>query len=257
NGYNWVRLNATASDGSTGNMGIAVNMDVHNASAGVQDDWIFYGDSITEGAMGHNTEGGVSAFPQLINAQQSGNFPVEENGGIGFQTTMSALTYIDAQLALFAGTYAGLSYGTNDANSGCTSSSCLSSFYNNYAQLVQRALNAGKVPIVPTIPWGCTASLRTAVPLYNQQIQNLYAAYPQIVKGPDLYTFFQNNQGLISADCIHPSDTGMGAYRQQWANTMLTNVYGAGSAVTATPPTGTVAATPTVNASGKVGWSSG
>jgi chitinase len=221
-GYNWIRINVSQTDGSVQNYGASINMDVYDASAGTADDFIFYGDSITEGAMGHDTLNGVISFPQLINAQQSANFPTEENGGIGYQTTASALTYIGKQLALFPGKYVGLSFGTNDALGNVDPTT----FYNNYAQLIQKVLNAGKVPMVPTIPWGCTAELTANVAGLNQQIQNLYTAYPQIVHGPDLYTYFKNNQSLLSSDCIHPSTpNGMGAYRQQWANTILNTVY--------------------------------
>ena len=58
-----------------------------------------------------------------------------------------------------------------------------------------------------------------------QEAGGIDRAFPQIIKGPDLWAFFQNNQNLISNDNLHPTDTGFGAYRQQWANAMLTTVY--------------------------------
>jgi hypothetical protein len=39
------------------------------------------------------------------------------------------------------------------------------------------------------------------------------------------YGPFQSHQDLISSDNIHPTDAGFGAYRQQWANTVLTKIY--------------------------------
>jgi len=36
-GYNWIRINASASDGSPGNSDVAINMDVYDASHGVTD----------------------------------------------------------------------------------------------------------------------------------------------------------------------------------------------------------------------------
>jgi hypothetical protein len=54
----------------------------------------------------------------------------------------------------------------------------------------------------------------------------LYKAFPQIIKGPDLWTFFKSHQNLISSDNIHPTgERGFGAYRQQWANLVLATVY--------------------------------
>ncbi len=252
-GFNWVRLHATASDGTTQNYDIAVNMDVHDASRGLGDSWIFYGDSITASAMDHDPRG-VGAFAQLINARQPAYFPVQENGGIGYLTGADGARYVPEWLKLFPGRYVGLSYGTNDAEGGCGDSACAAAFYQSYATMVEAVLAAGKVPVVPTIPWARTANVQRNGPLLNQQIQQLYAAYPRIVRGPDLWTYFQNNPGLISGDDLHPSEgPGMAAYRQQWANQMLASVYGGGTTPTPTPaptatpvtPTATPAKTPT------------
>ena len=224
-GYTWVRINISASDGSPGNYGVQINMDVFNP-AEIADDWIFYGDSITEAAMGHTTAaGGFQYVGDMVQSAIPGIFPLAENGGIGYQTASSAQSFIPPQLALFPGKYVGLAYGTNDANGGCGSSACLRQFYDAYAHLVQDVLRVHKIPVVPTIPWGCTASLRANAALYNREIEALYRAYPQVAKGPDFYTYFKDRQTLISADCIHPNDAaaepGMGEYRRLWANTMI------------------------------------
>jgi hypothetical protein len=63
-------------------------------------------------------------------------------------------------------------------------------------------------------------------PALNAEIQQLYANFPQIVHGPDLWAFFEAHQNLISGDDLHPSEQGYIAYRQQWADAMLANVYG-------------------------------
>jgi lysophospholipase L1-like esterase len=221
-GYNWIRINVTAIDGSTRNEDASLNMDVYDASTALQDDWIFFGDSITAGAMGHQTTHGVAAFSQLINTQVPAHYPVEEAGGIGYLTSTDGVKYLNTWLNLFPGKYVGLSYGTNDAL-GCFSST---RFYSNYVTMVQEVLQAGKIPVVPHIPWGRNAKLQRCVPNLNAEIDALYAAFPQIIHGPDLWTFFQSHQNLISSDNIHPTQEGFGAYRQQWANAMLTEVYG-------------------------------
>jgi hypothetical protein len=229
--YNWLRMNVTAVDGSAGNADVALNLDVHDASAGAQDDWIFFGDSITAGAMNHDTLNGVGTFAQLVSARAPGNFPVDEGGGVGYLTSADGAKYLPTWLALFPGRYVGLAYGTNDANGNVSPAT----FYANYAAMVQAVLAAGKVPVVPHIPWGCTANIQADGPLLNQQIDLLYQAYPQVVRGPDLWAYFQANQGLISSDCIHPSiPAGMGAYRQQWATAMLSNVYNGSNPAAAT-----------------------
>ncbi len=233
-GYNWVRLNITAGDGSSGNSNAAINLDVHDASQGAQDSWIFYGDSVTEDGMFHYSDGStVGNFAQLINASRPGNYPAYEDGGIWGLWSTDGAQHMAAWLTAFPGKYVGLAYGTNDANA-CGNTT---TFYNSYVTMVQAVLAAGKTPVVPTIPWARTANVQSCGPGFNAKIQALYAAYPQIVHGPDLWTFFSNNQSLIGSDNLHPSTAGYGAYRQQWANAMLANVYAAasGPAVTLTP----------------------
>jgi hypothetical protein len=220
-GDNWIRINVTAVDGAAENYTPHINMDVYDASYASADDWIFYGDSITAGAMGHDTKGGVKSFAQLINARAPGQFPAQENGGIGYLRSSDGAKYISIWLRLFPGKYVGLSYGTNDAN-GCASPS---EFYNNYVAMVQAVLHAGKTPVIPHIPWGRTTSIQQCGPALNAEIDALYKGFPQIIKGPDLWAFFQSHQQLISSDNIHPTDAGDGAYRQQWANAMLAEVY--------------------------------
>ena len=153
-GNNWLRINVTASDGSSRNNDAEMNMDVHDASAdGASDSWIFYGDSITEDGMPHEPMSGSSPnFSQLINTARPAYFPAYEDGGIGGLVSGDGASHINSWLSTFPGRFVGLAYGTNDAN-GCMSPT---GFYNNYVTMVQAVINAGKVPIVPTIPWART-----------------------------------------------------------------------------------------------------
>jgi lysophospholipase L1-like esterase len=223
-GYNWIRINVTAIDGSSGNMDAVVNMDVHDASAAAQDSWIFYGDSITQDGMAHEPVSGAASpnFSQLVSAARPAYFPAAEDGGIGGLLSADGASHMNGWLSAFPGHYVGLAYGTNDAN-GCISPT---TFYNNYVTMVQAVLNAGKAPIVPTIPWARTSEVQSCGPGLNAKIQQLYTNFPQVVRGPDLWTFFSTHQSLISGDDLHPSAAGYVAYRQQWANAMVANVYG-------------------------------
>jgi len=234
-GYQWVRISVTAVDGSSGNIGVRLNLDVHDASAGLNDDWIFYGDSITEGALPHNTYasvGGTSTWAQLINAANPSFFPAFEDASIGGTLSQDGVNNINTWLPLFAGHYVGVAYGTNDAGFQVPPTT----FHDNYVTMIQAILAAGKVPVIPHIPWGCTTTIQANVPGLNQQIDALYAAYPQIVHGPDLWSFFQTNQSFISSDCVHPTAQGYYAMRKQWANAMLASVYNtSGPTPTPTP----------------------
>ena len=171
--------------------------------------------------MGHLTTGGVKSFAQLINVRVPNHFPAQEAGGIAYLTSVDGAKYINTWLQLFPGKYVALSYGTNDAN-GCINAD---EFYNNYVTMVEAVLHAGKTPVIPHMPWGRTANIQNCGPTVNARIDVLYQAFPRIIRGPDLWTFFQHNQNLISNDNLHPTDTDFGAYRQQWANAMLTAVY--------------------------------
>jgi lysophospholipase L1-like esterase len=124
-------------------------------------------------------------------------------------------------LSVFPGHYVGLSYGTNDANLSVSPGV----FYNNYVAMIRAVLAAGKTPIIPKIPWGCTPALQANVPSLNQQIDALYAGYPAVVRGPDLFSYYQAHPGQMAGDCVHPTDQGYVALRQQWANAMLRRVY--------------------------------
>lgn len=220
-GYSWVRISVTASDGSAENMDARMNMDVYTAEKALADDWIFYGDSITAGAMDQYTVGGVPAFANLINAKLPDRFPVQEGGGIGYLTSSDGVKYIPTWLHLFPGKYVGLSYGTNDANS-CIDANV---YYSNYVMMVQDVLRSGKIPLVPKMPWSRSSAIQNCGPALIQKIEALYRAFPQIIHGPDLWTFFKTHQNLVSGDNVHPNGQGFGAYRQQWVNQMLSAVY--------------------------------
>ena len=66
---------------------------------------------------------------------------------------------------------------SSDANS-CVSAT---TFYNNYVTMVKAVLAAGKIPVVPTIPWARTANIQNCGTGFVAKIQALYAAYPEIV----------------------------------------------------------------------------
>ena len=212
-------MHVTASDGSNLNRDVALNMDVHDASAGVEDDWIFYGDSITAAAMAQ-THRGAGTFAQQIDAMTK-HFPIQENGGIPSLTSRDGVNHIRQWLGLFPGTYVALSYGTNDAGWGIPPQD----FYNNYVGMVRAVLQAGKIPVIPTIPWGRTANIQKNGPGLNAKIDELYRTFPQVIRGPDLWAYFAQHPSLISSDGIHPTDEGFAAYRRQWVEDVVSKIY--------------------------------
>ncbi len=220
-GYNWIRIDISRIDGSAENYDASINMDIFDARTALADDWIFFGASVTAGSMGHQTLNDVNAFAQLIHEKIPSHYPVQESGGIGYLTSADGVKYLNTWLELFPGKYVGLSYGTNDAL-GCVSPD---TFYDHYVTMVQDVLKMGKVPIVPHIPWGRNRNIQNCAPALNAKIDALYQAFPQVVRGPDPWAFFQSHQNLISTDNIHPTEAGFGTYRQLWANAMLAAAY--------------------------------
>lgn len=225
-GYNWVRLNVTGVTGANQNRDVALNMDVHDASAGAQDSWIFYGDYITAGGMDHDPRG-LATFSQLINSFRPQYFPAQESGGTSFVQSGDGARLIRDWLAVFPGKFVGLNFGTTDADFFDAGEPELpADFYKNYEIMVKAVIEAGKTPVVPKIPFGLTEKIQANGPRLNEQLDRLYAAYPQIVRGPDFWAYFGGRQDLISEDGLNLRPGGLAEYRRLWATEMSERVYG-------------------------------
>jgi lysophospholipase L1-like esterase len=222
-GYNWVRINASATDGSPGNSDIALNMDVYDAGGSVVDGWLFTGDSITATGMGHtNLSVPAESFTNLVGGL-TGTFPPQQNAGMPGWSSGDMISHLPQWLRSFHGKYVTLNFGTNDAASG----SAPRVFYANMSTLIKQVLAAGKIPILPTIPWSRDPTHARNIPPLNAQIRELYRAYPEVIPGPDLYAYLERNQSEISADNVHPTDAGYAAIRTLWADAAAKSVYGA------------------------------
>lgn len=230
-GNNWIRINVTDITGSISNNNCALNMDVHDASNGASDSWLCTGDSITQRGFMWDEQGGLSAvMPQQIANALPSYYPVWEAAGVGGWTATDAQAVFSTWLALFPGKYVMLNWGTNDANLGGT---YVTNFSAKMTNMVQQVLAASKIPVIPHIPWiGTGSQPLTNVQTLNGQIDSIITANPGTLAGPDLYTFFANNQNLIDpTDHIHPTDPALGTgqgyneYRTQWVNWAVQNIY--------------------------------
>jgi lysophospholipase L1-like esterase len=230
-GYNWLRMKVTAINGCAMNLNTSLNLDVHDASHGVSDAWLFLGDSITAFAM-RNDGAGISArsFPELINAARPAYFPASEGAGEGGWNSGTALatpspdgqgSLFDHWLSTFPGTFVGLSYGTND---GANGSAGATPTYSNLVTMVKKVIAAGKRPCIPHVPWAEDADHQTSAKLINSKIDQIYDQYPQVVRGPDLWAALMNRRDLYQ-DELHPNAQGRAAYREAWAKAMLSEVY--------------------------------
>jgi lysophospholipase L1-like esterase len=230
-GYNWIRIKVTAVNGSPFNFNTAINMDVHDASRGATDSWLFLGDSITAFAM-RNDGAGIDArsFSELVNAARPAYYPAAQGAGEGGWNSGTALhaaspdgqgTLFDHWLSTFPGTYVCLSYGTNDGTDG---SGDATGTYDNFVTMIKKVTAAGKIPCIPHVPWAQDEPHQKNAQLINAKIDEIYREYPQVVKGPDLYSILANQANLYQ-DGLHPNPQGREAYRQAWAKAMLGAVY--------------------------------
>jgi hypothetical protein len=202
NGANWVRMSVSRGFSSTS---VDVSIDVHSAPGGDTDGWLFMGDSNTAFTMPRY----VSDLPYLVNALKPTHFPAITAAGIGGTRTIDGLTTIDGNLQDFPGQFVVLAYGTNDSPSD----------YEMEA-LVQKVIAAGRTPVIPHILWSATPTIQANGPLINAQIDALYAKYPQILHGPDLWDHFEGHTEWIPATDIHVNTAGQEELRNQWASVM-------------------------------------
>ncbi|HXK17195.1 MAG TPA: SGNH/GDSL hydrolase family protein [Polyangiaceae bacterium] len=199
-GANWVRLTVTKSSDSAK---VMLDLDLYSAPSGDSDGWLFLGDSITY----MTTQRAFSDLPSLVEKLQKGRVPLIIDGALGGTNTTTAQDIIDMSLAEFDGHYVVLAYGTNDHAAEFKMES-----------LVQKVIAAGKVPVVPHVPWS-DQKLEEG-PLLNQSIDTLYLEYPEILKGPDLWGAFDNRLDLIPHGDVHPNAAGQEFLREQWAQTL-------------------------------------
>jgi lysophospholipase L1-like esterase len=196
-GANWVRMNVTKSSDAAK---VMVDLDLYSAPAGGRDGWLFMGDSITY----MTTQRAFSDLPALVEKAKKGRVPLIVDGALGGTNTTTAQEIIETSLSEFGGRYVVLAYGTNDHAPEFKMES-----------LVQKVIALGKVPVVPHLPWA-DGKLEEG-PLMNQAIDVLYAQYPQILKGPDLWKAFENRTDLIPSGDVHPNGEGMEFLRGEWA----------------------------------------
>ena len=215
-GYNWIRMRVTKACGSK----VSLNFDIHDASNGVSDSWIFFGDSITAGSM-VNAYG--TGFASFVNQLDSRFFPVQENGGIGGISSRDGKANIDKWLSTSPAKYVSIAYGTNDAWGNPNNAQ---SYYENTKYMIDAVLNAGKVPVLPKIPYATNPDVGSNTGYYNAMIDKLYSEYgDKLVHGPDFDEFFRNNTWGLGDDGVHPNSDGYEAMRKLWAETMYENVY--------------------------------
>lgn len=208
-------------------------LDVFDAGGGTDDDFIIFGDSITEFAG--EIAAGTSISDRIGTLTGGAHRPFVQKAGIAYDMYAGAPPAsfdTDARqrladyLPLFPGRYVGLAYGTNDSVNDAAE---VAEFKAALRTCLDLVLGAGKVPLVATIPWAAGQSTTVA---RNQHIAEVLAepAYAgRWIAGPDLYGFFSlaaNRHYLTDNDGLHPSAAGNEEWRRLWAEAIVAGVYG-------------------------------
>ena len=197
-----------------------LRFDIHDARDGISDSWLFLGDSITACGMG-NAWG--TSFAEHLHALDPRFDPVQQNGGIGGLTSRDGKAHIQAWIADNPAHFVPIAFGTNDA---WGEPNDLKAYYHNTKYMLDTVLDAGKIPVLPTIPYASDPHAGRCTAEYNAVIMRLYGEYGErILHGPDLYAYFCEYPELLSEDGVHPSADGYEALRKLWAETMYRAAY--------------------------------
>jgi acyl-CoA thioesterase I len=209
-GQQWVRMVVTQA--LNAGQSISVNeIDVHDATAGTSDTWMFLGDSITFAAFNRAFYEGN--FPERVRAVSPNYFPLMIGAGVGGTNTNDAVAHIDEWIALHPEMQHWIiGYGTNDSSNGQPQQA--PEFGVRLRVIVRKLLAAGKTVLVPRIPWktGGTPYLS----FYNAEIDAVRAEF-RLPAAPDFYAWFLANPNHL-VDGVHPNDDGARAMNQLWAD---------------------------------------
>jgi len=227
-GMSWVRMTITAAPPTESGNGVQIGeIDVHDLSNSPDlpdDTWFFMGDSITAFAY-DRAQAHQPSFASLINMALPAYFPAMVNGGIGGELSTAGLARLPDALALnSAYRFFVLGYGTNDAAHGPTQ---MVPFKSNMQAMIDMVKAAGKIPIIPRIPYSSNATY-LMVDQFNPIVDDLVTSN-NLIPGPDFYAFFLANPddftcppcGNRTTDGLHPDDTGLQMMNQLWATATM------------------------------------
>jgi acyl-CoA thioesterase-1 len=206
----WVRFVVTQAQ--TAGEAIRIDeIDVHDASAGTSDSWMFVGDSITAAAFCRSLFEGN--FPERIHAVVPAYFPLMIGAGVGGTSTETGVAHINEWIAehpLMQNWV--VSYGTNDASN--MDPQYAPAFGDRLREIVRTLQAAGKTVFVPRIPYRTGGEAFLAP--YNAEVDAVRSEF-SLGAAPDLYAWFIAHQDQLY-DGVHPNDDGSRAMNQLWAD---------------------------------------
>jgi len=213
-GKSWVKM-VIKSTPANSQTGVQIDeIDVHDLSAGGNDTWFFFGDSITALWADRSDDPAAThqpSFAALVNHSGPAHFPAMIDGGHGGEVVSGALANLDTFLAWNPDYhYWGISFGMNDSSSNNQDTA---SFRTGLQSMIDRLKAAGKVPVLARIPYAKDGA-HNFIPQYNAVIDDL-TVQNGLLPGPDSYAYFIAHQTEYM-DLIHPNDTGCRSWNRLW-----------------------------------------
>lgn len=117
-----------------------------------------------------------------------------------------------------------IAVGQNDCNAGTS----IGSMETAMRRMIQIVLDAGKIPVVPTLRWTYTNGATTVanIEAWNARLVTIRADYPACITGPDVYTRAKA-QGLsgLRSDRTHLNDAGVALTQEDWDLWAMATMY--------------------------------
>lgn len=219
-GKSWVRFVVTGVDTEANVQNalideLALHDITESGSDRPSDTWLFMGDSITQGGL--QREFGADAVDQRVHAANPDFFPAMINAGIGGEFTSNGNEHLATWLELNPDfSHVAIAYGTNDSWSNKNPDT--EGFREELETLVTGVLDAGRVPVLTTIPYASMA--HDTLPAWNDVIREVRDEH-DLPCGADLYAWFESHPDDLSSDGVHPNSQGYRNLNAVWADTIL------------------------------------
>jgi lysophospholipase L1-like esterase len=206
-GQRWVRMSVTRLAPDVFQWGLYLDeIDVHDLSAGGDDVWVFFGDSITSEVFDRAPEHQPS-FAEAIAARHPGYFPATISAGTGSFHHADAVRAVDEVLALNPDARViALCFGSNDWDPVA--------YRRDLLEVIRKVRAAGKIPVVPRTPFRRDAKEDFAARL--AAAADAVTSELGLLPGPDLYGWFEARPERLH-DGLHPDDAGSVEMIRLWA----------------------------------------